>query len=306
MNVSKPIRHHYVPQFLMKHWFHNGNPTCHNTEEDTTFNPASPQKLGLEKNLYTFNGFEIESQFITPYIDNPLHKSVEELVNKKWNELTPIFQENFLKFLLLLDARQPQSLKSMAKAYNSTPDKFSLINFDNNIDTLIESFLKDKMYSLSLKPIIKNFLNDEMSSFILIAIHELELISFEKTHDSEGFKQTLEFFQIYLKELEKNGKLFPSFLSCLLNYDVVCREIISDTDVFVMSTSPVRRIGSYDKQFLVVLNISPRKSILFSNVQDMIDKITKCSKEHVIENIMALNIGKISETVPMPKIIIYP
>lgn len=287
--MSKPKRHHYVPQFLMKYWFQNGNPTCHNTEENTTFNPATPKKLGLEKNLYTFNGFEIESQFITPYIDNPLHESVEELINKKWNELPPTSQEKFLKFLLLLDARQPQALKSIAETYTSIPDKFNSIDLDSDISVITKDFLKD-----------------EMSGFIMIAIHELELSNFNKTDNSKGFQQTLKYIQNYIQELEKIGKLFPSFLSYLLSSDVICKEVISDKDVFVMSTSPVRRFGSYDKKFLVILNISPKKSIIFSNDQDMVDGITNCSKEQVINNIMELSIGRISSAIPRPKIIIYP
>lgn len=288
--MSEPKKHHYVPQFFMKPWFLKGNPLCYNTETEKEFHPSTTKKLGLENNLYTFREFEIESGFISKYIDGPLHKSVEEVVKKtnKWDNLSDKVKTDFLKFLILLDARHPQSIVSMLNANESIPNKLDFSNLPSKYVALLEDFLED-----------------DMCIFICIVIHELELDKIEETKNKD-FVATLKFIQSYLAGLNETNQLFPNFLSCFLKNDVICVEILSEEDVFVTSSSPVRRMGSYDKKFLVVLNLSPNKSIIFSNCQKMVDSVTNNNHKEIINNINTLNISELSKAMPVPKIIIFP
>ncbi|WP_131668214.1 DUF4238 domain-containing protein [Psychrobacter pygoscelis] len=286
MNIPK--RHHFVPQFFMKPWFLEGNPKCENTKEKKIFYPSSPSQLGLKKHLYKFGDLEIESQFITPYIDNPLHESVIKVTDpkNKWDMLPYKVKEDFFKFLLLLDARQPASIESMKKVYKGMMNDFDF------------SKLPDKH-------LLKEFLNNDMCAFICIAIHELELHDFDQTKNKE-FKLMLNYIKVYLNKLEDNGSLFPNFLSKLLGSDNMCKEIVSKENVFITSISPVRRMGAYDSKFLTVLSLSPNKCIIFSNSSKMIDAITNHDKDQVIKNINELNTKELSDFMPIPEIIIYP
>lgn len=289
MNVPK--HHHFVPQFFLESWAKKTMKkkqevnllNCYNTKDNREF-PGSTRNVCEEINLYTFVNSEIETLFINPYIDGPLQKYVNDVIDKSWSELNYSSREGFFKFLLLLDVRNPNSLKSMAEAYSSIKDKLDFSKSDGDAEILIK---------------------DDMFGFICIAIHELELNNFEDTKNSY-IKKALEDIQKSIAETESSKLLFSSFLTYLLNPEAICKEIISNTNVFVTSTSPVRRFGRYDKEFLVILNVSPKKSLLFSNKKEMIDAITDCSKEEVIEKINHLNKSQITKEFPVPQIIVYP
>lgn len=291
MTMNVPKHHHFVPQFFLESWAKktmkkkqevyllNG----YNTKDSREF-PGSTRNVCEEIDLYTFVNSEIETLFINPYVDSPLQKYVNDVVDKSWNELNYSSREGFFKFLLLLDARNPNSLNSIAEAYSSIQDKLDFSKSNGDAEILIK---------------------DGMFGFICIAIHELELKNFEDTKNTY-IKKALEDIQISIAETESSKLLFPKFLTYLLNPRVICKEVISNTNFFVTSTSPVRRFGRYDKEFLVVLNVSPKKSLLFSNKKEMIDAITAGSKEEVIEKINHLNKNQINKEFPVPQLIFYP
>lgn len=281
--MNPPKKHHYVPQFFLKPWLTNGMLSCYIIKEDKTFKSPT-RKTALENNLYMFDGDEIESQFLSPFIDNLLDNDVIKVRNKSWKDLSSRTKSNFFKFLVLLDARNPQSLKSISSGYEEIKNKVELTKIEDGFEDLI---------------------NNEHYVFLCIAIHELNLkVKKPLPEENNVFKTSLYNMYMKISSLIDDNELFPSFQSILIKKNLHCLEINIERDRFVTSTVPVRKMGNYNGNYLTNVNISPRKSLIFSNNIDYINKFVDLTTEQKINEINYFNINKMPNSFQPERIIL--
>ncbi len=264
-----PARHHYVPQFFLKAW--GNDPHAYNVSQKRWFQ-TSTANIALENNLYVLSD-EIESSFITPYIDG-FNSDIRFAQNNQWKDLSVIQKDYIYKFIILLDARNPNSIKQMKDGCKPfIPQLEKILNTNNSFE--------------------KNILNGAKNGvliLVLTAIHELGLNNFIQSGKSAS---TFGKLQTLMKFLQQNNNWPLSYLSSLKNKSVFFDEFIISDESLLCSNSPVFRHGEYDKKFTVAINLSPSKAYFISNEDNLIEKYNNMN---YIEKINFFNIMTIKKS----------
>lgn len=272
--MTKPAKkHHYVPQFYLKNWVDNNDTLIWQRTNKKTGNTTSTRTICFENLLYK----DLEESFITPYIDKLLYPAFEKVCSESFYNLDDITKMDFFRFVILLDARNPLSLKSMKPAFNQ---------FKNPLLTLFKEF------DIHLSEKHEN----EILAFILIAMSELNLPDFDKTKDITHREDFTKYHDLIYSAYSK-GYLPPPYHQILNKDDVFIMEIISNND-YITSSIPIRRIGDYNKEFAVFLPVSPLKTIIISNNRKILEETKKVSPSDMTHFLNMLHIQKLSNAVP--------
>jgi hypothetical protein len=246
-----PKRHHYVPQFFLKAW--GNDPHVYNVSQKRWFQPSTAN-IALENNLYILSN-EIESSFITPYIDG-FDSDIKFAQNNQWKDLSVTQKEYIYKFIILLDARNPNSIKQMKDGCKPfIPQLEKILNTKDSFEKSILDGAKNGVLIL-----------------VLTAIHELGLNNFIQSGKSAS---TFKKLQILINILQKCNNWPLSYLDFFKNKDVFFDEFIISDENFLCSNSPVFRHGKYDEKFTVAINLSPLKAYFISNENKLIEAYKK-------------------------------
>ena len=114
-----PVRHHYVPSFLLSNFASEGNSLwVYDTKEEKSW-PGCPETAGYEKHWHTVfrkNGSKdtssIEAQ-VTARYDTPGSKAVRMIMNRE--KLDDDSRDSFFMFVAALMLRTPRSIRQMAE-----------------------------------------------------------------------------------------------------------------------------------------------------------------------------------------------
>ncbi|MEG9481359.1 DUF4238 domain-containing protein [Mannheimia sp. HC-2023] len=258
---NEPKRHHYIPQFFSKAWLSDNHLKMVDKNAPGKVITVSTKNFGLGNKLYKLNS-QIESEFITPFIDN-LAPSINDAKTKSWSELSQKVKNDFYKFIILLDARNPNSISSMQQALIPLKEKFICLlkkNFSIN-----ENVMKE----------IDSGLDNGVLVFMMIAIQEANIMESDidiKIKDGV-IKDTIKFC-FRLMDLARNY-LPKSFYIDDFDKYIVVNEFNCLERMLITSDRAISRKGCYDKEFTLLFNISPEKGYFISNEKDIIKSYNK-------------------------------
>lgn len=253
---NEPKRHHYIPQFFSKAWEDDHN-VLHMVDKSNKEKiiKVTTKNFGLEQNLYKLNS-QIESLFITPFIDN-LHNSISLGRENSWDNLSQSIKNDIYKFIILLDARNPKSINDINLSILSCKSKFlNLLKSTHNLENKI---LKE----------IECGLDNGVLIFLMIAMQEIGITADDlETNIQDGIiKDTI---KLCLELLSLKSNLIYPF--CINGFDknIFVDEVICKENNLITSDRAISKRGIYSKKFTLVFNISPQKGYFISNEPNII------------------------------------
>ncbi|PKH25641.1 DUF4238 domain-containing protein [Pseudomonas fluorescens] len=118
---NPPRNHHFIPQHFLKAWQHtNGRifryrrlPSSGAMEIKTVAIKHTASIQDLYRIDFANGGFEVESSYITPMIDEAGHKIIEKARGSRVNDWNLADRRQLANTLTLLEARHPDILKAM-------------------------------------------------------------------------------------------------------------------------------------------------------------------------------------------------
>jgi hypothetical protein len=248
-----PRRHHYVPQFFSKAWGINPqnskNVKLKVITADNREITVNTKDIFLERDLYQLDN-EIEESFITPYIDS-LDNSIQKIRQHPWSTLSDVDKQNVLKFLLLLDARSPDSIRDMKQGCELYIEKCREIFQGVLNDDFVKAFLAG--------------VENGVLILVLTAIDEIGLDDFKK---SKNKSHIFERIKNLIDACKKSGLWVNKYIDNLkkariFEFETIDKQLLS-------CNSPVYRHGKYDKDFSIAVNLSPTKALFISNEDNLI------------------------------------
>lgn len=248
---NKPRKHHYVPQFFLKAWNVTENPnkvqlSVQDKKGDKRFK-TNPENLFQERDLYSLDN-EIESSFITPYIDS-LSDSIHKIRQQPWETLTDCEKEHVLKFLLLLDARNPVSINKMREGCKPHVERCKEILKDelNQADKFATAFVKG--------------VENGVLILVLTAIDEIGLSDFKDSKDKVTFNK----IKSLIDECKSSDIWQNSYISNIMSRKTEIIEFEIKDKKLLSCNTPLYRVGDYANSFTMIINISPTKALFISN-----------------------------------------
>lgn len=265
-NSSKePIKHHYIPRAFLKAWADENNRVHWKNIEKNIESDNDIYTIFYKKNLYKL-ATSLETDFVTPFIDNKLFPYFRKLLNNSWCNLDFNTKANVIRYFLSLSARNPRSIEKMRDA--PIPESYQRI-LENGLDKYL-SIGEDVK-----KEIIDGFYNGNLF-FMGILLDELEL----EYHDFENIHNQLhkEVFIIF-RTLIDAAKVFMTYTRSYSSYilerlDGFCvREFVTKSNKLITSNNPIKindiNPNGIGDNFFLLTNISPRKAILFTNSKEI-------------------------------------
>lgn len=156
MSKDIPRKHHFVPQFFLKSWGDDkGKFLCYR-KINNRIDPASTKNIAYQKDLYKIET-EIESSFVTPFIDSRFASVVKKAQETPFDSLTRKEKFEIIRFIMLSHLRNPNEIDKI-KSYQNDD------NILKEIKQIVgrEEFEKDE----------SGFLND-MIAFVGLAMKEI-------------------------------------------------------------------------------------------------------------------------------------
>ena len=263
--MSKPKRHHYIPQFFSKDWRdEKGYLSMFDKNDEDRPIKVKTENFGLEKNLYKLNS-EIESLFITPFIDN-LSSSIKEVKTRKWCELSEKVKNDFFKFIILLDARNPISINSIIEGVK--PYKKNLLKILNEKFSISEKINNE----------ISSGLDNGVLIFMMIAMQEIGIKEEDLNKVNNKDMREVSMFCFKLVELA-NYYLPKSYYFDRFYESFYVDEFICEKNRLITSDRGISRKGAYDKNFTLLISVSPSKGYFISNEKGIIDNYNRCNSD---------------------------
>lgn len=99
--MSNPVKHHFIPQFHLRNWQNQEGRICCFRKQGDRFDLVVPKNLANQNNLYKFDS-EIESVFITPFIDRQFNPLINKARDYPLKSLARNEKIKIIQFILLL------------------------------------------------------------------------------------------------------------------------------------------------------------------------------------------------------------
>lgn len=113
--MSNPVKHHFIPQFHLRNWQNLEGRICCFRKQGDRFDLVVPKNLVNQNNLYKFDS-EIESLFITPFIDRQFNPLINKARDYPLKSLARNEKIKIIQFILLLHLKNPIEIKKL-KSY---------------------------------------------------------------------------------------------------------------------------------------------------------------------------------------------
>lgn len=271
-NQKEPIKHHYVPRAFLKAWANEDNRVNWENIEKNINNKNKIDSIFYEKNLYKL-ATSLESDFITPFIDNKLFPSFKKLRENNWHSLSNKDKTNIIKYIITLSARNPKSIQAMQKAPISE-------EYSHMLNTGFSDFIH--LNENQRKEIIDGFASGNLF-FMGIMIDELELSDIEiNSVKNQTHKEVFLLFKNLITLSKKLQTYTSSYSSIILKNinNIVVREFCIESPKLITSNYPVIINGISPNKidevsFFIMMNISPQKGILFTLNREIISEFDK-------------------------------
>lgn len=254
--MSKPIKHHFIPQFYLKYWQNIDSRICCYRKANNRFDLMNPKNAALQKNLYKFES-EIESIFITPFIDNKFSPIINKAKQNPLESLTRNDKFNIIKFIMLLHLRNPIEIQK-------------LVSYQNN------NFLNHPAFeywkSIFGKDIYHEFEQGYLNGILLMVGLAMKEIDFSK-NDLQKIKKHKEIFYLsYITNLISQESWSSEIINKYNSKQLLFKEYHFDEKVLITSNIPV--YFGKPKGFLTILfNISPQRTYVLTENKQLITKI---------------------------------
>lgn len=119
--MTKPKRHHYLPQFYLQYFCKDGNFWIFD-RKTKEFRSQTPKNTALKSNYYTFKNSKgnkvTEIEHLLSQIEGNAKCIIEKVIN--WENITPQEKENLSLFIAFMMNRVPDFEKSVNKVYEHT------------------------------------------------------------------------------------------------------------------------------------------------------------------------------------------
>lgn len=152
--MNEPRDHHFIPQFLLRRWAVNDGRLVrfYRPYRDVVSVRQAPAGVGYRRDLYSLEGWPAESvtaierQYMGPVVDDPAAKALEALVARDEGLLTPELRVAWVRFLMSLRVRIPQSVAAVAdewkaripEAIAANPEDYEAIRRPGDPATMLE------------------------------------------------------------------------------------------------------------------------------------------------------------------------
>lgn len=284
MSKDIPRKHHFAPQFFLKSWGdEKGKFLCYR-KINNRIDPASTKNIAYQNDLYKFKT-EIESSFITPFIDSRFASVVKKAQEIPLQDLTENEKIGVIRFLMTLHLRNPDEMEKIVEnIQHQDNDGSNIKEVKNILEAFHENVLKEmsnvlgeadyKEYEVGYRKGMVHFVGLLMKE---IGFSEQDL---EKIKDSRKDLYCEIYRATKFMSLESyTDELFSMMKSNDLHWVEinVGDNLFITSDVPVIFSDRVKKINSSEGCRTLLCNISPTKSYLLTGDKDLRNLIEKTS-----------------------------
>ena len=152
--MNEPRAHHFIPQFLLRRWAVND---CRLVRFYRPYREVkavlqAPAGVGYRRDLYRLEGWPAESvtaierKYMGPVVDDPAAKALDALIARDERLFTPDVRTAWVRFLMSLRVRTPQSVAAVAdewkkrlpEAIAADPEVYEAIRGPDDPPTMLE------------------------------------------------------------------------------------------------------------------------------------------------------------------------
>lgn len=152
--MNDPIKHHYVPQFLLSQWCRDdGRLAVYSRKNNQLVTDwFSPKHTGFERNLYSISALPandqqwVERKIMSENVDGPASLVFQRLLNGELNQLNADERSAWVRFILAQWIRTPDAINSLREkseialiaALEKSPEEYTEISGDAPESTLVD------------------------------------------------------------------------------------------------------------------------------------------------------------------------
>lgn len=248
--MNEPIKHHYIPQFILRNFNKEGNRVCYWNIENNKLEERSTSSIFMEKNLYRNNDYsdeptKIERKF--SQLENEISQLIKNnILNREVITLTRAEAFKLRNFLFLMSFR----IRARMQQYRDQ-------NFTPDTKEYLSSYVKNENYEKLWLEELNNILDAKSIENVLNA--DADSIMKEQAFSFKSF-----YYLTFVKTKEQNfllGDVYPT----------------AEIDISLINDSP-------EKTFLHFLYpITPNLMIILNNVifKKQYEAINKSMKDIV-------------------------
>lgn len=261
--MSNPIKHHFVPQFYLKNWQNDDGKIYCLRKNKGKPHPVYPKSVSFKNNLYKFAS-EIETVFITPFIDDRFSHVVNKARQNPLESLTRNEKFELIIFIILMHLRNPIEVKKI----QSYQKDFELNILNDWGETIGEAEFNE----------FKQGYEEGMIIMVGLAMRE---IKFTK-EDLNRIKRNKNLFeQIYnfslLSQESWSNEIFDKYKS----KKILFCEYNFERPELLTSSSPVY-FGKPNELLTIIFNITPKKGYIITENKNLIREFNNYSNEEKI------------------------
>lgn len=261
--MSKPIKHHFSPQFYLKNWNNNDEKICCFRKINNKFTLVSAKNISYEKNLYTFEN-EIESIFITPFIDNRFSILVNKAKEFPIESLTKSEKFELIKFIIIMHLRNPIEIKKI-KSYQKEMD-------------ILENYIVEEWKKIMEEDDFDEFEKGYIKGIITMVGLSMKEIDFSK-NDLEKIKKNKNLFEfLYKTSLLSQQSWSAEIINKYKAKKIFFCEYLLNEPELLTSNSPVY-FGKPNGFLTIMFNISPKKGYIITEDKNFIKEFNDYNHE---------------------------
>lgn len=263
--MSNPVKHHFVPQFYLRNWQNQEGRICCFRKQSNRFDLVVPKNLANQNNLYKFDS-EIESVFITPFIDNYFSPLINKARDYPLESLTRNEKIKIIQFILLLHLRNPIEIKKL-KSYQD------------------ELFLKNKIFNQLEDDIGKDdffeFEQGYLRGLVTMVGLAMKEIGFCED-DLEKIKKHKNLFAyLYKRGLQSQESWSNEIIKKYKEGEIFIKEYKFNEPALIISNIPVY-FGKPEGFLTIIFNVSPCKSYIITENRKIITDLDDKEESNII------------------------
>ena len=196
--MNEPIKHHYIPQFILRNFNKEGNRVCYWNIENNKLEERSTSSIFMEKNLYRNNDYsdeptKIERKF--SQLENEISQLIKNnILNREVITLTRAEAFKLRNFLFLMSFR----IRARMQQYRDQ-------NFTPDTKEYLSSYVKNENYEKLWLEELNNIL---MLNLLKMFLMQMQTVLWKNKH----------FLQIILLSYICKNKRTKFFVGRCLSY----------------------------------------------------------------------------------------